>query len=427
MRRIIFSFILIAWALLLTLQAQQISFPDKPNPVRFAAIGDMGTGDSAQYEVAQEMVAYHQKFPFGFVIMLGDNIYGGHDPSDFEQKFSTPYKPLLDAGVKFYAALGNHDDPDERFYKPFNMNGARYYTYKKGNVRFYALDSDYMDPPQLQWLEHELQKSGGDEWRICYFHHPLYSSGKKHGSSLELRALLEPLFIKYGVNAVFAGHDHVYERVKPENGINYFTEGAAGQLRYGDLKRTGLTDVGFDKDQSFMLLEVAGDDLYFQTVSRTGITVDSGMIAKKVGVQSAVTGVAPVAAQTPAASVPPKSASVPAATPALAQPSGRASSTVVQPTQTAASPASAVSSGQAAKEQSGSGTPVKTQMQPGTSGNVQATVPPPAKISPLVPSIKAQPKSRPLRRGKKARPQSKKAPRKKQAPKKPVAAKPAPG
>jgi len=290
MRRLIFTIILIASAMLVTLRAQQLTLPEKANSVRFAAIGDMGTGDRAQYEVAQEMMTYHQKFPFDFVIMLGDNIYGGHSPGDFEQKFSVPYKPLLDAGVKFYAALGNHDDPDERFYKPFNMNGARYYTYKKDNVRFYVLDSDYMDPPQLKWLENELQKSAGGEWRICYFHHPLYSSGKTHGSSLELRALLEPLFIKYRVNVVFAGHDHVYERVKPENGIFYFTEGAAGQLRYGDLKRTGMTDVGFDKDQSFMLVEVAGTDLYYQTITRTGNTVDSGMIAKQPSAQSATAG-----------------------------------------------------------------------------------------------------------------------------------------
>ncbi len=404
MRRLISSFILIASAMLLTLRAQQLTLPDKPNPVRFAAIGDMGTGDSAQYAVAQQMMAYHQKFPFDFVIMLGDNIYGGHNPRDFEQKFSVPYKPLLDAGVKFYAALGNHDDPNERFYKPFNMNGARYYTYKKGNVRFFVLDSNYLDPPQLQWLENELQKSGRDEWKICYFHHPLYSSGKTHGSSLELRAQLEPLFIKYGVNAVFAGHDHVYERVKPENGINYFTEGAAGQLRYGDLKNTGMTDAGFDKDQSFMLIEVAGDDLYFQTVTRTGNTVDSGMIAKKAGVQSATAGPAAVGGQAPAANVTPQSGSVPSATATSAQPSGSLSSTPVQPTQTVVAPASA---------------PAGTS---GQSANTQASAPVPAKIIPPEPSIKVQSKAQARRQTKKPKTHSQKA-----SHKKPVAPLPAPG
>jgi hypothetical protein len=91
---------------------------------------------------------------------------------------------------------------------------------------------------------------------------------------------LEPLFVKYGVQVVFAGHDHVYERVKPQKGIYYFTEGASGSLRQGNLRKTGLTAVGYDQDRSFMLVEIAGDELYFQTISRTGQTVDSGVIRR---------------------------------------------------------------------------------------------------------------------------------------------------
>ena len=71
-----------------------------------------------------------RSFPFEFAIMVGDNLYGGEGPTDFRRKFEEPYKPLLDAGVKFYAALGNHDDPTQRFYKNFNMNGERFYTFK---------------------------------------------------------------------------------------------------------------------------------------------------------------------------------------------------------------------------------------------------------------------------------------------------------
>jgi hypothetical protein len=159
------------------------------------------------------------------------------------------------------------------------MNGQKYYTYKKGNVRFFALDSNYMNPQQLAWLEKELQGSGSD-WKICFFHHTLYSSGRFHGSANELRLLLEPLFVKYGVQVVFAGHEHVYERVKPQKGIYYFTEGASGSLRKGNLKKTDLTAVGYDQDCTFMLVEIAGDELYFQTITRTGATVDSGVIRR---------------------------------------------------------------------------------------------------------------------------------------------------
>jgi len=270
-------------------RGDQFKFPLKSNSVRFAAVGDMGTGEAPQYEVAQRMVNARQAFPFEFVIMLGDNIYGGSSPKDFEKKFEAPYKPLLDAGIKFYASLGNHDNPNERFYKPFNMNGANYYTFKKGNVRFFVLDSNYMDSKQLAWLEKQLQDAGSKDWKICYFHHPLYSSGKTHGSSIELRGLIEPMFTKYDVDAVFSGHDHVYERVHPQNGIYYFTEGASGELRNGDLARTDMTEKGFDTDRTFMLVEVAGDELYFQTLSRAGAEVDSGVLRRPARTSAATT------------------------------------------------------------------------------------------------------------------------------------------
>jgi 3',5'-cyclic AMP phosphodiesterase CpdA len=288
MRRRLNLFLSLVLLLALSLRADNFKLPLKSNSVRFAAIGDMGTGDASQYEVAQRMVAARQAFPFDFAIMLGDNIYGGSSPKDFEKKFETPYKPLLDAGVKFYAALGNHDNPNERFYKLFNMNSATYYSYKKGNVRFYALDSDYMDPKQLSWLETQLQNdAGSDEWKICYFHHPLYSSGKTHGPATELRLLLEPLFVKYGVNVVFSGHEHVYERVQPQKGIYYFTEGASGQLRYGNLQKSEITSKGFDTDRTFMLVEIAGDEMYFETISRAGAMVDSGVIQRQARSKSA--------------------------------------------------------------------------------------------------------------------------------------------
>jgi hypothetical protein len=257
--------------------AQELTIPQHAGSVRFAAIGDMGTGTTAQYQIAAKMTAMRQQFPFEFVIMLGDNIYGGNSPVDYQKKFELPYKALLDGGVRFYASLGNHDNATQKTYKPFNMNGQQYYTFRKSNVQFFALDSNYMSPEQLAWLTKELQNSNAD-WKICYFHHPLYSSAKFHGPSLELRSVLEPLFVRNGVQVVFAGHDHVYERTKPQNGIVYFIEGAAGELRKGDLKKTDQTAAGYDQDQSFLLLDLSGDELNFQAISRLGITIDSGSI-----------------------------------------------------------------------------------------------------------------------------------------------------
>ena len=278
MQRRIFLLLCIFAALATGLRADDFKFPLKPDSVRFAVIGDMGTGEQPQYETAQQMLKARQSYPFDFAIMLGDNIYGSSKPVDFDHKFALPYKPFLDAGVSFYASLGNHDDTNEIFYKPFNMNGESYYTYKKGNVRFFVLNSNYMDPKQLAWFETQLQSASKSDWKVCYFHHPLYTSAKFHGPSLDLRRMLEPLFIKYGVDVVFSGHEHVYERVHPQNGIYYFTEGASGSLRPGNLRQSTITDKGFDTDRTFMLIEIAGEEMFFQTIARTGETVDSGVI-----------------------------------------------------------------------------------------------------------------------------------------------------
>ena len=123
-------------------------------------------------------------------------------------------------------------------------------------------------------------RSATEEWKICYFHHPLYSNARRHGSSVDMRVLLEPIFVKHGVNVVFAGHDHVYERLKPQKGIYHFVSGAAGQLRRGNIGPQRQTAAYFDQDQSFMLVEIAGSELFFQAVSRTGTTVDSGVIRR---------------------------------------------------------------------------------------------------------------------------------------------------
>jgi 3',5'-cyclic AMP phosphodiesterase CpdA len=244
-------------------------------------MGDNGTGDRPQYEVAEQMVRLHNTFRFDLVIMLGDNMYGSQRPADYVRKFEQPYASLLAAGVKFQASLGNHDRPEQVNYRLYNMNGQRYYTYARNNVRFFALDSTLMDQKQVEWIDAALRDSR-DEWKICYFHHPLYSNAARHGSSVDLRVLLEPIFIRHGVAVVFSGHDHVYERVEPQKGIYYFVSGAGGQLRRGNMRSSEQTAASFDQDRSFMAVEVAGSEMFFQSISRTGQIVDSGAIRRQV-------------------------------------------------------------------------------------------------------------------------------------------------
>ena len=268
--------------------SELLALPRKPGSVRFAAIGDSGRGDQPQYEVSAQMQAYRKVFDYDFVIMLGDNVYDGGTPEFYRQRFELPYKPLLDDGVKFYATIGNHDDPNQPFYPPFNMGGERYYTFKPpslltraigtgDDVRFFMIDTERLDRPQLEWLDREMTRSES-EWKIPVFHRPMYTSGRYARPAQIYRALLEPLFLKHGVRVGFSGHEHFYERIKPQQGITYFISGGAGSLRVADIRPTGLTDVGFDRDYHFMLVEISGDELFYQAISRTGATIDSGVV-----------------------------------------------------------------------------------------------------------------------------------------------------
>jgi Calcineurin-like phosphoesterase len=260
-----------------------LTLPNKDGALKFGVMGDFGTGKREQYELGEQMARVRSQFPFELMITVGDNLYGGSKPADFAKKFEMPYKALLSAGVKFYASLGNHDSRQQSAYALFNMDGKTHYTFKapKQDVRFFALESSYLDPTQLQWLERELQSSRED-WKIPYFHHPLYSSGDRHGSDLRARKALEPLFVKYGVSVVFSGHDHVYERVMPQQGITYFVVGSSGQLRKGNIDRgTGFTAYANAVEQAFLAAEISGDQLYFNAVSRSGKVIDAGVVERR--------------------------------------------------------------------------------------------------------------------------------------------------
>jgi hypothetical protein len=264
-----------------------LALPKRPGSIRFAAIGDAGRGHRPQYEVAATMAAFRKVFEFGFVLMLGDNVYDGGTPEDYRQKFELPYKPFLDDDVEFYAAIGNHDALNQPWYAPFHMEGQRYYTFEpeaplladvlRTRVRFFMLDTETLDQTQLAWLDRELGRSDA-AWKIPVFHRPIYTSGRYSAPARIFRAALEPLFTRHGVRVALSGHEHFYERTKPVQGITYFISGAAGSLRANDARFSPVTARAFDTDYSFMLFEIAGNELFFQSISRTGQSVDSGSI-----------------------------------------------------------------------------------------------------------------------------------------------------
>jgi predicted MPP superfamily phosphohydrolase len=254
------------------------------NKFRFAAIGDWGDGSDDQAALGRQMLSVYQKSSFDLVVASGDNIYPNGAARHFIKKFEEPFGGLLKNRVKFHTVFGNHDvedgRQDQRQYPLFNMEGQHYYTLGRGNglVDFFMLDSTDYDLAQAGWLDNALRTSTA-KWKIVVMHHPLYSSGKKHGSNLKLRKQIEPLLTQYNVNVVFAGHDHIYERVKPQHGVQHFVTGAGGKLRRGNIdKRSTITASGYDRDNHFMLIELDDSELTFQTISETGELIDSGSI-----------------------------------------------------------------------------------------------------------------------------------------------------
>ena len=261
---------------------RELSLPNRTSSLKFFVLGDFGTGDREQYALAARMATVHDAFAATLIITVGDNIYGGEKPQDFKKKFEDPYRALLERGVKFYASLGNHDAREQSHYAPFNMGGRTHYSFDapRGNVKFIAIESDYPTPKQIAWLKEEL--ASNNNWIIPYFHHPLYSSGRRHGPHVDLRTTLEPLFLASNVTVVFTGHEHFYERTKPQQGITHFIVGSGGQLRRGNLdKRSVITARGFDTDRAFLAVEIDGDELFFNAIDTTGAVIDAGRIERR--------------------------------------------------------------------------------------------------------------------------------------------------
>jgi 3',5'-cyclic AMP phosphodiesterase CpdA len=273
-----------------SIESGKLTLPNTVTSVKFAVIGDSGRGSTPQYEVAGQMNRFREKFKYSFVLMLGDNIYEGPaTEEDYRQKFEGPYHELLDDGVRFYAVLGNHDDPRQIWYAPFNMKGERYYSFAPPEdvltrvatrVEFFALDSTSLDRVQLQWLDERLTKSSAD-WKIVFLHHPLYTSGRYRNSSRAHRWALEPLLVRHHVDAVFSGHEHIYQRSQLEQGIQYFVTGGAGSLRRGDGVPAPFIARTYDRDYHFMLVEIEGDALHFEAISRSGEVIDAGTLERE--------------------------------------------------------------------------------------------------------------------------------------------------
>ncbi len=252
--------------------------------VRLAAIGDNGSGGRQAMAVAQQMAATYQEHPFGLVALLGDISYYGNFEDRYEDVFRRPMAPLIDAGVGFELAIGNHDG-DLRFSDEglreieaeLRLLGtpSRYYTTTHGPADLFYLDSSVPgvfgpdSSTQSEWLD-DMLASATSQWRIVLLHHPLYSSGR-HGSTFAARERLEPILRRHHVDLVLAGHDHHYERTHPQDGITYLVSG--GGCKTTSVGRSPFTAAAAPILQ-FLLIDITGDRLTARCIGVDGDVVD---------------------------------------------------------------------------------------------------------------------------------------------------------
>ena len=260
------------------------AWPESPDQVAFAVIGDAGTGGRNQFRIASEMARMYERHPFSLLLTTGDNAYFGKVVGRVEAVVDRPYRPLLDAGVEFRPSLGNHDvdqDDDDGDDLPAVLAALRmpnrYYHFTRGPVDFFALDSNDIDSDQLMWLSDRLTCSER-RWQVVYLHHPLYSSGA-HGSDLEIRSALESTLVAGGADIVFTGHDHNYERTLPQQGITYVVTGGGG----AHIRPVGSSDftAASEAEHHFTFARVAGDAMHVTALDDDGEALDNFLLGPR--------------------------------------------------------------------------------------------------------------------------------------------------
>ncbi len=257
--------------------------PAPPAPARgFAVIGDFGSGNADERAVAGEIRRWSRSHPLDAIVTTGDNVYETGQPSEFDAAWNRPYGWVDRRRLPVVAALGNHDEETSggtHELELFHMPG-RWYARTIGSVRFIVLDAnDPTDPAQMTFLRGQLGKRDAAPWTVVVFHQPAYSCGL-HQSTPSVDEAWVPLFGRGGVDLVVNGHDHDYERFRPDDGVTYVVDGSGGQTLYpvsSILCSPGTPYPTFadDRHHLFLYLAATPDRLTGRAVTSDGTIVDS--------------------------------------------------------------------------------------------------------------------------------------------------------
>ncbi len=255
---------------------------------RFVVFGDSGEGTTSQKQIAQQI---NNNWP-NFLLHTGDLVYERGEESLYDARFFRIYAPTI-ARVPFYGTIGNHDARTQNgqpfldnFILPRNgpkgLQAERNYSFDYGNAHFVGLDSTLSEADLKKyvapWLDNDLKDSSAT-WKFVFFHHPPYSSGD-HGDEIKIQRVLSPVFSRRGVDVVFSGHDHDYERMKPMKNVVYVVTGAGGA---GLRRRTATNDQTakwYIDQHSFTRVDIDGKSLRARQINSSGQTVDDWSLNK---------------------------------------------------------------------------------------------------------------------------------------------------
>ena len=218
--------------------------------------------------------------PYAALLLLGDLVYDVGDPALVDRVVTRPFAPVLDAGAMLVPVLGNHDEVSGEQQQILRELGRDHpwYVQQVGPVRLVVLDSNRVDDAaQTQWLEQTLAADvPPGTWTVVAMHHPAYSSGV-HGSTPQVQAAWVPLFARYHVPLVLAGHDHDYERTAPQDGVTYVVSGGGAGTR--PVGREPFTVVSAAR-LHYLDLEVFADRLVGTAITPEGQVLDTFTLSR---------------------------------------------------------------------------------------------------------------------------------------------------
>ncbi len=256
-------------------------------PFTLIAYGDTRT-NPADHQVVVDTIIEHQP---DLVLNSGDLVANGNVLGQWDTFFDTA-KDLL-KGTPYYPTLGNHERNAQNYYDLFYLptaggkDGEQWYSFDYGNAHIVCLDSDIRySADQLSWLEDDLARAASTaQWIFVNFHHPPYSSSS-HGSEFASMPEWLDAFERYGVDMVFNGHDHIYER-SVNNDIWYIVTGGGGAPRYPVNVKPNPYQVYAESTLHFSKIRIDGAQLTFEMIRPDGTVGDSMTIEETTGVTSA--------------------------------------------------------------------------------------------------------------------------------------------